>query len=141
MLLRMDALRNCKASNYQRSLSHIYNELIPVRQWHICRYDDCDVPVLDNIIRYQYQAQLRQYLSDRDGNRKPYWQATSLVLAEQVKKPTGDHNGQQQDAHLACLTGLDIEATSPKFTTKYRKDKSSLPSSHIAGRRRHNNTA
>jgi hypothetical protein len=60
-----------------------------VGQLHIRRNYDRDVPVLDNIMRYHHRAQLHQYLADRDGNRKPYWQATSLALAEQVNKPTG----------------------------------------------------
>jgi hypothetical protein len=34
------------------TLSHIYNELIPVGQWHIRRNYDRNVPVLDNIMRY-----------------------------------------------------------------------------------------
>jgi hypothetical protein len=43
---------------YTLTLSHIYNKLIFVRQWHIRRNDDRDVPVLDNIMRYQHREQL-----------------------------------------------------------------------------------
>jgi hypothetical protein len=46
------------------TLSRIYNELIPGGEWHICRNDDRDVPVLDNIMRYQNRAQFYQHLAD-----------------------------------------------------------------------------
>jgi hypothetical protein len=38
---------------------------------------------------YQHRAQLKAYLKTRDDGREPYWQETSLTLAEQVNKPTG----------------------------------------------------
>ena len=71
------------------SLSHIFNELIPIGQWHLRRNDDRTVPVLDNIMSYQHRTQLKTYLKTRDDDREPYWQETSLALADQVNKPTG----------------------------------------------------
>jgi hypothetical protein len=34
------------------SLSPIFNELIPIGQWHLRRNDDRTIPVLDNIMSY-----------------------------------------------------------------------------------------
>jgi hypothetical protein len=121
--------------------SHIYNELIPVGQLHIRRNNDRKIPVLTDSMKYQHQPQLYQYLADRDGTREPYWQETSLVLAEQVNKLKGGSRWAAVRRILGLFNWLGHRSNLTKMYDKQPENNSLLPSAHIVGRRRHNNTA
>jgi hypothetical protein len=63
--------------------------------------------------------------------KEPYLQRTSLALVEQVKTQQEDHDKQQHDAHLTCLTGLGMDSTLLKCTTNRRKNKFPPTNAHI----------
>jgi hypothetical protein len=59
MPLRIDESQNQpQKTQLSLALSHIYNKLIPVGHLHIYRTDDCNISVLNYIMRYQRLEQL-----------------------------------------------------------------------------------
>jgi len=74
---------------------NIFNEIIPIDQWHARTTKGSQGPILDDMLRHQHDAQLQSYLASRDtgsmgdtDRSTDHWSATSLAFTAKVHPPT-----------------------------------------------------
>ena len=74
---------------------NIFNEIIPIDQWHARTTTGSRGPILDDMLRHQHDAQLQSYLASRDtgsmgdtDRSTDHWSATSLAFTAKIHPPT-----------------------------------------------------
>ena len=80
------------------NFENILNEIIPVDLWHVRSTKGRRVPILDDLLSHQHDAQLAEYIMHRENTRSQdtdrtadYWSASRLSFAAKVH-PVTNHS-------------------------------------------------
>ena len=76
---------NMPMLRYELKLENLFNEIIPIGQWHIRTADVQNFPVMGDLLPYQHRVQLANMTAKRDKHHNhDYWSTTSFSFASKV---------------------------------------------------------
>jgi len=91
-------------------LEDIMSEVLPMHEWHLRLTDNLEFPVLDMPWQYQHEAQLKQYLHNRDAYStapSQYWSTSALEFAATVHLIAARHSKSYWHAARRTLLIFD----------------------------------